>query len=56
MHMAAVSPESAKDPIRSFGTFTSDLHALAEWFKACKVTSVRHGIYKRLLDSGLRNS
>jgi transposase len=40
MHMAAVSPEAAKDPIRSFGTFTSDLHALAEWFKECKVTSV----------------
>ena len=40
MHMAAVSPEAAKDPIRSFGTFTSDLHALAEWFKDCKVTSV----------------
>ncbi|MEZ7137460.1 IS110 family transposase, partial [Komagataeibacter sp. SM21] len=40
MHMAAVSPEATKDPIRSFGTFTSDLHALAEWFKACKVTSV----------------
>ncbi|KGB21530.1 Mobile element protein [Acetobacter tropicalis] len=40
MHMAAVSPEAAKDPIRSFDTFTSDPHALAEWFKACKVTSV----------------
>lgn len=40
MHMAAVSPEKTKEPIRSFGTFTSDLHALAEWFKACKVTSV----------------
>ncbi|KXV36038.1 hypothetical protein AD940_00700 [Gluconobacter thailandicus] len=24
----------------SFGTFTSDLHALVEWFKECKVTSV----------------
>ena len=40
MHMAAVSPETAKNPIRSFGTFTSDLHALAEWFRACNVTSV----------------
>lgn len=40
MHMAAVSPETAKNPIRSFGTFTSDLHTLTEWFRACNVTSV----------------
>nr|WP_325062895.1 transposase [Gluconobacter aidae] len=40
MHMAAVSPEAAQDTIWSFGTFTSDLHALAEWFKDRKVTSV----------------
>ncbi|MCK9821633.1 IS110 family transposase [Komagataeibacter oboediens] len=40
MHMVTVSPETAKNPIRSFGTFTSDLHTLAEWFRACNVTSV----------------
>lgn len=40
MHMAAVNPASAQTPIRSFGTFTQDLHDLADWFKACGVTSV----------------
>jgi transposase len=27
-------------PIRRFGTFTEDLHALADWFQRCGVTSV----------------
>lgn len=40
MHMAAVSPEHSDVPVRSFGTFTQDLHELAEWFTACGVTSV----------------
>ena len=40
MHMAAVSPERADTPVRAFGTFTQDLHCLAEWFKSCGVTSV----------------
>jgi transposase len=40
MHMAAVNPASADIPVRMFGTFTSDLYDLADWFKACGVTSV----------------
>lgn len=40
MHMAAVNPDSSELPIRSFGTFTQDLHQLAEWFQSCGVTSV----------------
>lgn len=40
MHMAAVNPDSADNPVRAFGTFTQDLHDLAVWFKACGVTSV----------------
>jgi len=28
------------EPIRHFGTFTADLHALADWLKACGVTAV----------------
>ena len=40
MHMAAVNPAYADIPVRMFGTFTSDLHDLADWFKACGVTSV----------------
>jgi transposase len=40
MHMAAVNPACTDVAVRSFGTFTSDLHDLADWFKACGVTSV----------------
>jgi len=40
MHMAAVDPACTDTPVRAFGTFTQDLHDLADWFKACGVTSV----------------
>ena len=40
MHMAAVNPASTDVPVRTFGTFTQDLHSLADWFKTCGVTSV----------------
>lgn len=40
MHMAAVNPDSDDMPVRAFGTFTQDLHDLAEWFQSCGVTSV----------------
>ena len=40
MHMAAVNPDSTDDPVRAFGTFTQDLHAIADWFKTCGVTSI----------------
>lgn len=40
MHMAAVDPTCGDMPVRAFGTFTKDLHDLADWFKSCGVTSV----------------
>lgn len=40
MHMAAVNPEHCDAPIRAFGTFTHDLHDLAEWFARCGSPSV----------------
>ncbi|GGI34626.1 hypothetical protein GCM10010987_80260 [Bradyrhizobium guangdongense] len=40
MHMAAVNPACTDKPVRAFGTFTQDLHELADWFKMCGVTSV----------------
>src|SRR6202040_3064124 len=40
MHMAAVNPVCTDVPVRSFGTFTQDLHDLADWFKACDATRV----------------
>lgn len=40
MHMATVNPDACDMPVRAFGTFTQDLHDLADWFDACGVTSV----------------
>ena len=56
MHMAAVDPSCVGRPVRAFGTFTQDLHDLADWFKSCGVTSVAMEIHLGLLDSGLRDS
>ena len=40
MHMAAVDPNRDAVPVRSFGTFTGDLHRLADWFVQCGVKTV----------------
>jgi transposase len=40
MHMAAVGTERDREPVRSFGTFTADLHRLADWFAECGVETV----------------
>lgn len=40
MHMAAVGPDRDPAPVRSFKTFTADLHRLAEWFTQCGVKTV----------------
>ena len=37
---AAVREDRASEAIRNFPTFTSDLHALADWLKECQVTTV----------------
>src|SRR4051794_34216873 len=31
LHVAAVSPRCDPEPVRSFGSFTTDLHRLADW-------------------------
>jgi len=36
----AVPADRDPQPVRPFGTFTPDLHALAEWLKACRVETV----------------
>lgn len=36
----AVSPERSEDNVRSFPTFTADLHSLADWLKACHIDTV----------------
>ena len=40
MHVAAVGPDRDAEPVRSFGTFTGDLHRLADWFGDCGVKTV----------------
>jgi transposase len=39
-HWVAVPVDRVPQPVRCFGTFTSDLEALADWLKACAITSV----------------
>ena len=39
-HFVCVPPEATPKNVRSFGTFTADLEALADWLKECGVTSV----------------
>src|SRR3954466_3161956 len=35
LHVAAVRPGCDPEPVRTFGTFTTDLHRLADWFEQC---------------------
>jgi len=37
---AAVSPERNREPLRRFGTYTPDLHELADWLQASGVDSI----------------
>lgn len=39
-HVVAVPPTADPVPVRSFRTFTPDLHQLADWLIACGVTTV----------------
>src|ERR1700726_4748962 len=40
MHMAALRADRTSEPVRSFGTFTTDLHQLVDWFTECGVETV----------------
>ena len=40
LHVAAVGPGRDSEPVRTFGTFTNDLHRLADWFEHCGITTV----------------
>jgi len=40
VHYVAVPPDRDANPVRFFGTQTGDLHALADWLIACKITTV----------------
>jgi transposase len=40
IHVAAVGPDRDQEPVRTFRTFTDDLHRLADWFAACGIRTV----------------
>jgi len=40
VHVAAVGPARDPEPVRSFGTFTGDLHRLADWLAQCGIKTV----------------
>lgn len=39
-HFVSVPEDRSDEPVRTFGTFTKDLHALADWLIECKITTV----------------
>lgn len=39
-HWVAVPQDRSPQSVRGFGTFTTDLEALADWLKECRITSV----------------
>ena len=39
-HVVSVREDRTDQPVRTFGTFTEDLHALADWLVHCGVTTV----------------
>lgn len=39
-HVVAVPEDRDKKNVRTFGTFTKDLHLLAKWLLQCKITSI----------------
>ena len=55
MHVAAVGPDRDMEPVRTFQTFTDDLHRLADWFARCGIKTIVMEFDRSLLDPGLRN-
>ena len=39
-HWVAVPHERDEKPVRCFGCFTADLHAMAQWLKACGIATI----------------
>lgn len=40
IHVAAVGPDRDQEPVRTFNTFTGDLHRLADWLSHCGIKTV----------------
>jgi len=39
-HWVAVPKDRDSEPVRRFGCFTADLHAMAQWLKQCRITTI----------------
>lgn len=60
-HYVAVPANRDPQPVRRFGSFTADLHRLAQWLKACRIQTVAMqatgvywiGLHQILQDYGL---
>lgn len=39
-HVVAVRHDKSTEPVRTFQSFTTDLHDMAKWLKSCEVTSI----------------
>src|SRR4051812_20864677 len=39
-HVVAVRSDKAIEPVRTFQSFTTDLHDMAKWLKSCDVSSI----------------
>lgn len=39
-HVVAIPPERDDEPVRTFQSFTGDLHRLADWLVACRIETV----------------
>jgi len=63
-HYVAVPKDRAKDNVRCFGSFTTDLHQIAKWLKSCEITTIAmestgvywYQLYLVLLDYGFEVS
>lgn len=55
-HVAAVAADRDDEPVRTFRSFTADLHQLADWLAQVGTCDRSHGVHRRLLDSPLRDS
>ena len=40
IHVAAVGRDHDPEPVRTFGTFTNEIHRMADWFAACGIETI----------------
>ncbi len=39
-HVVSVPPDRDSEPVRTFKSFTGELHAMAKWLKACSIETI----------------